>query len=43
MTLLLARVSGVTLLEASMRSRPGWDDYARRTSAFLPWPPGRLR
>lgn len=43
MTLLLARVSGVTLLEAGMRGRPGWDDYARRTGAFVPWPPGRPR
>ena len=43
MTLLLARVSGVGLLESTMRARPGWDDYARRTSAFLPWPPRRER
>ena len=41
MTLLLARVSGVGLLEAGMRTRPGWAEYAARTSAFLPWPPRR--
>lgn len=43
MTLLLARVSGVGLLESTMRQRPGWDAYARRTSAFVPWPPRRER
>ena len=39
MTFLLTRVSGVAMLEAGMRARPGWDAYAARTSAFLPWPP----
>jgi steroid 5-alpha reductase family enzyme len=39
MSLLLLRVSGVTLLERSLRRRPGYDAYARRTSAFFPWPP----
>ena len=39
MSFLLLRVSGVTLLEKSMRKRPGYDDYVRRTSAFFPWPP----
>ena len=43
MTFLLTRVSGVTLLEAGMRGRPGWDAYAARTSAFLPRPPRRAR
>ena len=42
MTALLLRVSGVTLLERSLsRSKPGWDDYAARTSAFFPWRPKR--
>jgi steroid 5-alpha reductase family enzyme len=41
MSFLLLRVSGVTLLEASMRARPGYDAYVRRTSAFVPWPPRR--
>jgi steroid 5-alpha reductase family enzyme len=42
MTWMLLRVSGVTLLESSLsRSKPGYADYVRRTSAFLPWPPRR--
>ncbi len=41
MTFLLTRVSGVAMLEAGMRGRPGWDAYAARTSAFLPRPPRR--
>ena len=39
MSFLLLRVSGVTLLEKSMRKRPGYEAYVRRTSAFFPWPP----
>ncbi len=39
MSFLLLRVSGVTLLEKSMRKRPGYDAYVARTSAFFPWPP----
>jgi steroid 5-alpha reductase family enzyme len=40
MTFLLLRVSGVPLLERSLRKRrPGYEDYARRTSPFLPLPP----
>lgn len=39
MSFLLLRVSGVTLLEKSMQSRPGYADYIRRTSSFFPWPP----
>ena len=40
MSLLLLRVSGVTLLERHMQERrPGYADYARRTSAFFPRPP----
>jgi steroid 5-alpha reductase family enzyme len=42
MSVLLLRVSGVTLLEASLRRRkPEYQEYARRTSAFFPWPPKR--
>jgi steroid 5-alpha reductase family enzyme len=37
LTLLLLRVSGVTLLEKTMSSRPGYDEYIRTTSAFFPW------
>ena len=40
MTFLLLRVSGVTLLERSMRAtKPAYADYVRRTSAFFPRPP----
>jgi steroid 5-alpha reductase family enzyme len=40
MTFLLMRVSGVTLLEQSLRnSKPDYDDYRARTSAFVPWFP----
>lgn len=39
---LLARVSGVTLLENRLRaSKPGYEAYVRRTSALFPWPPKR--
>jgi steroid 5-alpha reductase family enzyme len=40
MTIFLRRVSGVTLLERSLRERrPGYEDYVRRTSPFFPRPP----
>jgi len=40
MTFLLLRVSGVTMLEKRMmRTRPQYEDYSRRTSAFFPMPP----
>lgn len=40
MTWLLLRVSGVTLLERGLStSKPGYAEYVRRTSAFVPWPP----
>jgi len=39
-TFLLLKVSGVTLLERSLReTKPAYADYERRTSAFVPWPP----
>ena len=42
MTFLLMRVSGVALLERSIgRRRPGYAEYAARTSAFIPRPPRR--
>lgn len=42
MTILLRWVSGVALLERSLAaSRPGYTDYMRRTSAFIPLPPKR--
>lgn len=43
MTFLLVRVSGVTLLEQKLRhSRPGYEAYVARTSAFVPLPPKRM-
>lgn len=40
MTILLLRVSGVSLLEQDIgERRPGYQDYVERTSAFVPWPP----
>jgi steroid 5-alpha reductase family enzyme len=40
MTLLLLRVSGVTLLESGLKARkPAYAAYVARTSAFVPWFP----
>jgi steroid 5-alpha reductase family enzyme len=39
MTVLLLRVSGVTLLEKTLETRPGYQEYINRTSAFIPWFP----
>jgi steroid 5-alpha reductase family enzyme len=40
MTFLLLRVSGVAMLEKSMKqTKPGFEAYARTTSAFVPWFP----
>ncbi len=42
MTFLLLNVSGVTLLEQQLvKSRPGYADYVRRTSAFWPRRPSQ--
>jgi steroid 5-alpha reductase family enzyme len=38
-TLLLVFVSGVPMLEKSMKKKPGFDEYARRTNIFIPWFP----
>jgi steroid 5-alpha reductase family enzyme len=43
MTTLLMRVSGATLLEKTMETRPGYKEYAESTSAFIPWFPRRKR
>lgn len=38
MNFLLLKVSGVTLLEKTLaRSRPGYEAYIEKTSAFIPW------
>jgi steroid 5-alpha reductase family enzyme len=39
MTLFLLRVSGVTLLEKTLKARPGYEEYVKTTSAFIPWFP----
>lgn len=42
MTFLLVRVSGVALTERTIAGRrPGYDEYVKRTSAFVPLPPRR--
>ncbi len=42
MSFLLARVSGVTLLERHLQeTRPDYREYVARTSALIPWPPRR--
>jgi steroid 5-alpha reductase family enzyme len=39
MTFLLMRISGVALLEKTLRQRPGYEAYMARTNAFFPgWP-----
>lgn len=43
MSLLLLRVSGVTLLEKTLETRPGYRDYIERTSSFIPWFPRESR
>lgn len=39
MTFFLLRVSGVTLLEKTLNTRPGYEEYIQKTSAFVPWFP----
>jgi steroid 5-alpha reductase family enzyme len=43
MTLLLTKGSGVRVLEQHMAGRDGWNDYAARTSVFVPLPPAITR
>jgi steroid 5-alpha reductase family enzyme len=41
---LLTRWSGGVTYEGRLtKSRPGYDDYQRRTSALIPWPPKRAQ
>ena len=42
MTFLLTKGSGARIMEKHMARRPGWDEYAARTSPFVPWPPRRV-
>ncbi len=39
MTYFLVFATGAKLLERSMMQRPGYPEYAERTSMFFPWPP----
>ena len=40
MTVLLLRVSGVTLLEKTLKeTKPQYKEYIETTSAFVPWFP----
>lgn len=43
-TFLILKVSGVSMLEAQMKNRPGFEEYKKRTSEFFPLPPrgGRM-
>ena len=41
-TVLLLFVSGVPLLERDMKNRPGYAEYAAKTSIFVPWFPRKL-
>ena len=44
MSVLLLKVSGVTLLERTLAdSKPGYAEYAATTSSFFPLPPGKSR
>ena len=40
-TFLLVKVSGVPLLEKKYHNNPAYQEYASRTSRFVPWFPGR--
>ena len=43
LTFTLTRWSGIGLTEKAIhKSRPGYADYVKRTSAFIPWPPKRV-
>lgn len=43
MSIFLRRISGVTLLERSLKKRrAGYEDYIARTSAFIPRPPRKI-
>jgi steroid 5-alpha reductase family enzyme len=43
MTYLLVKVSGVAMLEQTLKLKPGYEDYMRRTSAFIPWFPKKYK
>jgi steroid 5-alpha reductase family enzyme len=41
MTFLLLKVSGVAMLERAMKTKSGYEEYMRKTNAFVPWFPGK--
>jgi steroid 5-alpha reductase family enzyme len=41
MTYFIRNVTGAKLLEKTMSTRPGWDDYSARVPLFFPRPPRR--
>lgn len=41
-TYLLLFVSGVPIMEKAFAGRPGWNEYKKRTSVFLPLPPKKV-
>lgn len=41
MTLFVRNITGAKLLEQTMSTRPGWDEYAARVPMFFPRPPRR--
>jgi steroid 5-alpha reductase family enzyme len=43
MTLFLIKISGVALLEKTLKNtKPGYKEYVESTSAFIPWPPKKV-
>jgi steroid 5-alpha reductase family enzyme len=44
MTALIIKVSGVALLEKSLKeNKPQYKEYIEKTSAFIPWFPKKTR
>ncbi len=43
MTYLLVRVSGMEMLEKTLKDKPGYQAYIERTSAFVPWLPKMVK
>ena len=43
MTFFLVFVSGVRLLEKKYTGRSDYEDYKKRTSAFIPWFPKKIK
>jgi steroid 5-alpha reductase family enzyme len=37
MTFLLMKVSGVAMLERTLKTKPGYEEYMKKTNAFIPW------